>query len=133
MLEQRRVVDEVRYCVTEPGNERDLDQAPLEEGRCGKEQDAEGQVQSTVVPHEMLVVRTQSRDPVSAREREVLIERAGERQGPEASVKRRRRQKEQANPGPGSTHRVTLVSDVHASALLVIRFVSLGWSVRLKN
>src|SRR3712207_4673596 len=133
MLGQRRVVDEVRNRVTEPGNERDLDQTPLEEYRCGDQQDAESQVQSAVVPHEVLVVRTQSRDPVSARKREMLIERAGERQGPEASVKCRRRQKQQTGPGPSSTHRVALMSGVHADSFLVVRSVSLGWSVRPKK
>src|SRR5215210_3456414 len=64
----------------------------------------------------MLVVGTQTRDPIPARKREVLVERAGQNQGPKAAAQRRRCQEQQADPKPASMRRAPVVFGLHKNS-----------------
>ena len=54
-----RVEHEVRHGVDEIGDERDLQEAPIEQGRGESQEHAKGEVQLTHVPYQVLVVRAQ--------------------------------------------------------------------------
>jgi FtsZ-interacting cell division protein YlmF len=77
--------DEVRRRVDQPSEQRDLHDAPLEQERRGHQQYRKSEVQRAVVPDQVLVIRAQSRDLVTAGQREVIVEGAGQDQSPEAA------------------------------------------------
>lgn len=91
-MKRGQVEGEVWYRVDEPGDERGLHEPLFEPDRREHQKHAKGEVQGSDIPNEVFVVGAQGRHPIPAGAREVVVERAGQEQGPRPDHQRRRGQ-----------------------------------------
>src|SRR5215212_1284748 len=120
MVSLSDVEDEVRRRVDQPGDQRHLHDAPLEQERRGHQQYRKSEVQRAVVSDQVLVIRAQCRDQTPPGQREVNLEEGGRIRAqipPKRGVAARSNSPPRSNPR--RTGRLSLSLDTKAPPFIV--------------